>query len=251
MIKQDFHVHTTYSDGNNSPEEMILAAIDKGMAKIGISDHSYTWFDETYCVPKERIAEYKKEIAALREKYKDQIKVLCGVEQDYYSEEPTDDYDYVIGSVHYLKVDDGFVYVDESPELFQKAIDESFGGDVYAFAEAYFATVADVVNKTGADIIGHFDLFTKFNEDVKGGRANLFFDPSHPRYVTAWKKAVDALLPSDKYFEINTGGMASGRKTSPYPSVEIQNYIRLHGGKLLLSSDAHKAENLCFRFEEI
>ena len=56
MIKQDFHVHTTYSDGNNSPEEMILAAIDKGMAKIGISDHSYTWVDETYCVPKERIA---------------------------------------------------------------------------------------------------------------------------------------------------------------------------------------------------
>ena len=163
MIKQDFHVHTTYSDGDNSPEEMILAAIDKGMTKIGISDHSYTWFDETYCVPKERIAEYKKEIAALREKYKDQIKVLCGVEQDYYSEEPTDDYDYVIGSVHYLKVDDGFAYVDESPELFQKAINESFGGDVYAFAEAYFATVADVVNKTGADIIGHFDLFTKFN----------------------------------------------------------------------------------------
>ena len=153
--------------------------------------------------------------------------------------------------VHYLKVDDGFAYVDESPELFQKAIDESFGGDVYAFAEAYFATVADVVNKTGADITGHFDLFTKFNEDVKGGKANLFFDPSHPRYVTAWQKAVDALLPSDKYFEINTGGMASGRKTSPYPSVEIQNYIRLHGGKLLLSSDAHKAENLCFRFEEI
>ena len=251
MIKQDFHVHTTYSDGDNSPEEMILAAIGKGMAKIGISDHSYTWFDETYCIQKDKIADYKKEIAALKEKYKDQIKVLCGVEQDYYSEEPTDDYDYVIGSVHYLKVDDGFVYVDETPELFRKAIDESFGGDVYDFAEAYFATVADVVNKTGADIIGHFDLFSKFNEDVKADRANLFFDPSHPRYVTAWKKAVDALLPFDKYFEINTGGMASGRKRHPYPSVEIQNYIRLHGGKLLLSSDSHKAENLCFRFEEI
>ncbi|MDO4207467.1 MAG: PHP domain-containing protein, partial [Lachnospiraceae bacterium] len=66
MTKQDFHVHTTYSDGDNSPEEMILAAIDKGMTKIGISDHSYTWFDETYCIPKERIAEYKKEIAALK-----------------------------------------------------------------------------------------------------------------------------------------------------------------------------------------
>lgn len=251
MTDKDFHVHTTYSDGDNSPEEMILAAMEKGMTKIGISDHSYTWFDETYCIQKDRIADYKQEIKALKEKYKGQIEVFCGIEQDYYSEEPTGDYDYVIGSVHYLKVADGFVYVDEDPSLFQKAIDESFGGDVYAFAEGYFATVADVVNKTGADIIGHFDLFSKFNEDVKAGKKNLFFDPDHPRYVAAWKKAVDALLPFEKYFEINTGGMASGRKTDPYPSAEIQNYIRLHGGKLLLSSDAHKIENLCFRFEEI
>ena len=251
MITKDLHVHTTYSDGDNTPEEMILAAIDRGMTEIGISDHSYTWFDESYCIQKENIAAYQKEIAELKEKYKDQIRVLCGIEQDYYSDEPADAYDYVIGSVHYLKAGDGFAFVDETPELFQEAIDNYFGGDVYAFAECYFETVADVVNKTGADIIGHFDLFSKFNENVKEGRENIFFDPSHPRYVAAWKKAVDALLPFDKFFEINTGGMASGRKTSPYPSAEIQNYIRLKGGKLLLSSDAHKTENLCFRFEEI
>lgn len=245
MITKDLHVHTTYSDGENTPEEMIRAAIARGMRKIGISDHSYTWFDESYCIQKECIAAYRKEIAELKEKYKDQIRVLCGIEQDYYSDEPTDAYDYVIGSVHYLKVGDAFAFVDESPELFQEAIDTFFGGDPYAFAERYFETVADVVNKTGADIIGHFDLISKYNEE------KAFFDPSHPRYVAAWKKAVDALLPFERYFEINTGGMASGRKTSPYPSAEIQNYIRLRGGKLLLSSDAHKAEDLCFRFEEI
>ena len=245
MITKDLHVHTTYSDGENTPEEMIQAAIARGMKKIGISDHSYTWFDESYCIQKDSIAAYQKEIAELKEKYKDQIKVFCGIEQDYYSDEPTDAYDYVIGSVHYLKVGDSFAFVDETPELFQQAIDTFFGGDAYAFAERYFETVADVVNKTGADIIGHFDLISKFNEEMH------YFDPSHPRYVAAWKKAVDALLPFEKYFEINTGGMVSGRRTSPYPSAEIQNYIRLRGGKLLLSSDAHKAENLCFRFEEI
>ena len=246
---RDLHVHTVYSDGENLPEEMVLAAIQKGMSEIGISDHSYTWFDESYCIRKDKIPEYKAEIARLREKYKDQIRVLCGVEQDYYSEEPTDDYDYVIGSVHYLMVDGGIVFVDESPELFQQAIDTCFGGDVYAFAETYFETVADVVNKTRCDIIGHFDLFSKFNENLRTGEKNLFFDPSDPRYVAAWKKAVDALLPTGKVFEINTGGMASGRKTDPYPSAEIQNYIRLNGGAFIYSSDAHRTENLCFRFE--
>ena len=251
MITKDLHVHTTYSDGDNTPEEMILAAIARGMSTIGISDHSYTWFDESYCVQKDSITAYQKEIAGLKEKYQDQIEVLCGIEQDYYSEEPTEPYDYVIGSVHYLKVGNAFAFVDETPELFQQAIDEFFDGDVYAFAECYYATVSDVVNKTGADIIGHFDLFSKFNEDARENRENIFFDPSHPRYVAAWKRAVDALLPFDKFFEINTGGMASGRKTVPYPPAKIQNYILSRGGKLLLSSDAHKAENLCFRFEEI
>ncbi|MBR5931717.1 MAG: histidinol-phosphatase [Lachnospiraceae bacterium] len=246
---RDLHVHTIYSDGENLPEEIVLMAIKKGMSEIGISDHSYTWFDESYCIRKDKIEEYKTEIARLREKYKDQIRVLCGVEQDYYSDEPTDDYDYVIGSVHYLMVDGAIAFVDESPELFRQAIDVYFGGDVYAFAEKYYETVADVVNKTGCDIIGHFDLFSKFNEDVRTGKKNIFFDPSHPRYVAAWKKAVDALIPTGKLFEINTGGMASGRKTDPYPSEEIQNDIRLNGGAFIYSSDAHRAENLCFRFE--
>ena len=79
---RDLHTHSYYSDGKASPEEMVLAAIEKGLAEIGISDHSYTFFDESYCVKKDKIAAYKKEIAALKEKYKGKISVLCGVEQD-------------------------------------------------------------------------------------------------------------------------------------------------------------------------
>ena len=42
MILEDFHLHTTFSDGKHTPEEMIRAALDMGMKRIGISDHAPT-----------------------------------------------------------------------------------------------------------------------------------------------------------------------------------------------------------------
>ncbi|MBR1659994.1 MAG: PHP domain-containing protein, partial [Oscillospiraceae bacterium] len=57
MISEDFHVHSSFSDGKNSPEEIVEAALARGMTRLGISDHSYTSFDLPPCVPKERLAE--------------------------------------------------------------------------------------------------------------------------------------------------------------------------------------------------
>lgn len=245
MILSDLHVHTIFSDGKNTPEEMVLAAIDKGMTKIGFSDHSYTSYDESYCMSREGVAVYRKVVAGLKEKYRDQIEILCGIEQDFYSDFPAEGYDYVIGSVHAVRVERGYFSVDESPEVLQAAAERYFGGDWYALAESYYRTVAQVVERIGADIIGHFDLVTKFNE---GGK---LFDENHPRYVAAWQEAADRLLKTGKPFEINTGAMSRGYRTQPYPSGRIINYIRKHGGKLILSSDAHSAENLCFTFESV
>ncbi len=41
----NFHTHTTFSDSENTPEEVVLTAIDNGFASIGFSDHGYTDFD--------------------------------------------------------------------------------------------------------------------------------------------------------------------------------------------------------------
>ena len=60
MIRGDFHTHTNFCDGKNSAEEMVLAAIDAGMPSIGITTHSYTDFDTSYCIPKERLEAYIK-----------------------------------------------------------------------------------------------------------------------------------------------------------------------------------------------
>ena len=245
MRLQDFHVHTTYSDGANTPEEMVRAAIEKNMSAIGFSDHAHTAFDESYCMKKDAAESYRGEIEALKEKYRSSIRVLCGIEQDYYSDVPTSGCDYVIGSVHYLKAGEEYIPVDEDADTLFAASVRFFGGDIYALAEEYFRTAAGVVEKTGADLIGHFDLISKFNEQVP------MFDEHHPRYIAAWKAAADALLKTGVPFEINTGAMSRGYKSGPYPSPEIQQYIRERGGKFILSGDSHSAETLCFAFEKL
>lgn len=244
MITKDLHMHTCYCDGKNTPEEMVQSAIEKGLTTVGISGHSYTFFDESYCMQKADIPRYLAECRYLRAKYFDQIHVLCGVEQDYYSDYPTDDFDYVIGSVHYIKVEGEYIPVDESVEILRAAVQKHFDGDVYALCEAYFATVADVVNKTECDIIGHFDLISKFIEKEP------LFDTQHPRYVAAWQKAVDELLKHNVPFEINTGAISRGYRTQPYPSEEMREYIREKGGRFVLSSDAHSTDAIAYDFEE-
>jgi len=244
MTRADLHVHTNFSDGKNSPEEVVLAAIEKGLTRLGFSDHSYTFFDESYCIPRRRIAEYADTIAALKEKYADKIEILCGIEQDYYSDEPSEGYDYVIGSVHYIKCGRKYIPVDETAEILKKAARRRFNGDIYALIEEYYRTVAQVVEKTGADIIGHFDLITKFNE---GG---ALFDESHPRYIAAWQSAAKKLLQSGKPFEINTGAISRGYRRAPYPAMPILSFILENGGSVIVSSDSHSADTLCYGLPE-
>ena len=247
MIRlEDYHVHTTFCDGKNTPEEMVLAALKKGMTAIGFSGHSpLKQGGEGWCMTPEGAEAYRAEITRLKEAYSDKIRIFCGVEQDFYSEAPTDCYDYVIGSVHLLKFGDEWISVDNTAQEQINAADRFFGGDIYAFCEAYYRTAARVAEQTNCEIIGHFDLVSKFNE------GNRLFDEHHPRYTAAWQAAADGLLSSGKPFEINTGAIARGYRTSPYPAREIITYLSERGGRFILSGDAHSTEGLCFGFERL
>ena len=237
----DLHMHTTWSDGKNTPEEMILEAIRLGLETVGISDHSS---GDPCGMTLEQSADYRAEIAALKEKYAGQIRVLCGLERDFLTDD-FNEYDYTIGSVHWLPMPDGHrVSIDWTPEKLREGAEKYFGGDFYALAEAYYAAEARVVEVTKCDIIGHFDLVSKFIE------VDPAFDVKHPRYVKAWQQAADELLKTGKPFEMNTGAMSRGYRTEPYPAKDIRDYIRAHGGKLIMSSDAHAKENITYGFKE-
>lgn len=242
----DFHVHSQFSDGRNTAEEVVLAAIGRGLDAIGFSDHSYTPMDAPYSLQPDQAGAYQAEIARLKEKYKDQIEVYCGIEQDLCSEIPPEGYDYVIGSVHWIPAGDGVVAIDYSPERQHEGARKYFGGDYYALAEAYFAAVPEAVERSGADIVGHFDLISKFIEVDPA-----LFDENHPRYIAAWQKAADRLLETGALFEINTGAISRGFRTSPYPAAPILAYLKEHGARFILSSDSHSAENIAYLFDEI
>ncbi len=262
MILRDYHMHTNRCDAVATAEEMVLAAIEQGLEEIGISEHSHTAFDDSYCLSTEATEEYRQEVLALREKYRDRISIRVGLEMDCFSDADTEPFDYHIGSVHYLRVIAGtcsarpdpegvlrdgncvYIPIDESARLQKEAVERYFGRDWMSFAEAYFETAGAVAEMTGCHIIGHFDLICKFNE---GG---VFFDEEDPRYIAAWKRAVDRAVKAGVPFEINTGAIAKGYRSRPFPSRAIRDYIREKGGRFILSSDSHRTDTLCYAFDE-
>ena len=87
----NLHTHTTFCDGKNTPEEVVLSAIEKGFCSIGFSGHGYTAFDHTYCM--KDTGGYMAEVNSLKEKYKKDIQIYLGVEEDAFYPEPRDELD--------------------------------------------------------------------------------------------------------------------------------------------------------------
>ena len=285
MQRFDIHMHTVYCDGNDTAEAMILSAIDKGLETAGISGHSYTPHDTSYCMSREGTEQYIREIRGLSEKYSGSIRVLTGIERDMFADIDNGQFDYVIGSLHYLYHSGEFTDVDDDPYKLRDFADRHFGGDMMCLAGLYYDILGDVVSRTDCDVIGHFDLITKFNErfvtDADGAvidtrseeapeGAKPLFDTSDPVYAAAWKKAADRIFEdtakqradhpnrletlgllragNKPVFEINTGAISRGYRTTPYPAPDQIGYIRSKGGILIMDSDSHSAENICAGF---
>lgn len=240
MIFGNLHTHTTYCDGSFTPEQVVKTAIEKGFSYIGFSGHSYTFFDESYAMRCENTDKYFDEVTFLKEKYLDKIKVLCGIEEDVFSDYPTDKFDYTIASCHYIKVGDSYYSVDHTEDIQKQTIKDVFGGDPYAYAENYFETVGNMKG----DIIGHFDLVTKFDREEK------IFTPSEARYKKAVLDALEKLCAKNSVFEVNTGAIARGYKDAPYPSKWILEELKKHNSRVLITSDFHRNDTLDCAFSE-
>lgn len=240
----NFHAHSTYCDGKESPDAMVQAALAKGLAAFGISGHSYMGFDADWCMTKAGTVDFISEMNRLKKAYDGQITLFTGVEQDYYASAPTDAYDYVIGSVHFIKKNGEYLLVDESEEEQIEHVTRYYGGDFYAYTTDYFNTIADIVPKTHPDFIGHFDLVAKFNE---GGK---FFDESDPRYLKPALEALTAITEKHQLFEINTGAMYRVGRTVPYPAPVLLKALYERGGEIILSSDSHDGASIGFKFAQ-
>ncbi len=198
----------------------------------------------------EKTAEYVKICRAMREKYAGKINVLCGIEQDLYAPKQQFECDYIIGSVHYIYIDGEYISVDDDIETLIYAADKYFVGDIYAVVEKYYATVEKVKSVTKCDIIGHFDLISKFAEKYP-----KVIDTENERYTAAAERALERILAEypQAVFEMNSasGAVAKGYRKAPYPSERLLRKIRALGGRITFSSDCHNKDLLDFGFDEM
>lgn len=243
MILQNLHTHSVWDDGRDTLEDMVRAAIRAGLTSVGFSGHSPMPFPNGWAIPPERLAGYRAEVMRLKKAYAGQIDVYCGLEWDLLSAPPTPEYDYVIGSIHHMPTADSIINVDNSPEETKRYLKTYFGGDPDAAAQAYFSRYAVLAAVEAVDIVGHFDLITKFDEQ------HGFFNADSPAYLAAAMEALKTLVDADKIFEINTGAISRGFRTTPYPSAELLKVIRSLGGRVTVTSDAHSTSGIACSFE--
>jgi DNA polymerase (family 10) len=111
-IRGDLHMHSTYSDGRDTIEAMVLAAVESGMEYMAITDHSQR-AAATRTVTRDDLARQRDEIARLRERYT-MISILHGIEVDIlpdgrldFEDDILERFDIVLASLHDSSGQDG------------------------------------------------------------------------------------------------------------------------------------------------
>lgn len=240
MKKSNVHTHTVFCDGRDTVSHMAQCAFEKGFVSLGFSGHG-PQINNAFGIGDE--AEYARAVRAAAEEYRGRMRIWLGVEQDYYGVCGIE-YDYRLGAVHYLEGLDGQPYhIDTGLEWFTDLFVKGYGRDVQALARAYYGRVCDMVERNRPDVVVHYDLIRKFNE---GGR---FFDESDAAYRDVALSALERIYPLCDMLEVNTGAMARGWRTQPYPTREVLEHWRELGGRVILGSDCHDAQKLDWGFE--
>jgi len=238
----DYHTHTALcKHAVGEMEEYVESAIDKGLTEIGISCHNPMpeGYDPEHRMSIEEFyAIYKPRVAQLREKYEGAITIKFGLEADFYPGTEAyvkdfiaqSDFDYVLGSVHYLGAWPG---TDLIPvPMFERVV-------VNARYEEYFRRVKQLAESGLCDIIAHFDLVKK-----NGARP----DNNTGEIDAAIREALQAIRDNHLCMEINTSGLRK-KVAEIYPSENILQLAQEYSIPLTTGSDAHKPKDVGADFD--
>ncbi|MBM7571977.1 DNA polymerase/3'-5' exonuclease PolX [Aquibacillus albus] len=104
-IRGDLHMHSSWSDGAQSIEEMVNRAMEKGYEYIAITDHS-KYLRVANGLNEDRLRKQREEINRLNNKYSN-FHIFAGIEMDIlpdgsldFSDDFLKEMDYVIGAIH-------------------------------------------------------------------------------------------------------------------------------------------------------
>ncbi len=224
----DYHTHTPLCrHAVGTPEEYVDAALAAGLSEYGIADHAPQRpepFDDWRMFEAELPA-YFAWIERACVHAAGRIPVRAGLECDWLEgcgEWIADlssrfEWDYLIGSVHYLG---GWDF--DNPKWLGRWAES----DVEEVWTNYWRTYARMAESGLFDILGHPDLVKKFSYRPAGDLAR-FYEP-----------VVDAIASVGCAIEINTAGWHKPCAEA-YPAPEFLELACSAGVPLVISSDAH------------
>lgn len=224
----DYHTHTPLCrHAVGTPEGFVDAAVAAGLDELGISDHAPQVpepFDD-WRMDEADLPDYYEWIERAREHAGGRIAVRAGLECDWlpcnrhWIEELAGkyDWDFLIGSVHYL---DGWDF--DNPQWLGRWA----ATDLDDLWERYWKAYAEMAGTGCFDILAHADLVKKFGHLPEGDLAR-FYEP-----------AVEAIVASGSAIEINTAGWHKPCGEA-YPAPGFLKLAARAGVPLVISSDAH------------
>jgi len=234
----DYHVHTPLCHhATGWPIDFAARAVELGLGELGFSDHGPMpeRFDD-WRMLREDLPRYFEEVEKARAAFP-QLSIRLGLECDFFTgregwiEELRSlaEWDYFIGSVHYLP--DG-VEVD-NPKYLSRYRD----GNVAEIWASYWKTYEVAIRSGLFDFVAHPDLPKKFGFRPAGD-LRPFYEP-----------AIAALAETRTPFEINTAGWRKDCREQ-YPTREFLELAQQAGVPLLINSDAHAVAELGASFAE-
>ncbi len=228
----DYHMHSILSDGQDTYEDMIRAAIEKGLDEIGFSDH-VCLKPVNWAIRFEDIPVMTEQILDLKIKYENQIQIRYGIELDYFPGKEDElkniidsiPVDYVIGSIHFI--DDWNFDTDQS--LYGKWTNDKL-------YEMYFGLVQQAAKSDLFDTIGHIDIIKKFRIYPESNQNTLFED------------TIKVIKAHNLVVELNTGGM--DRPCAEFtPGLKLLELCFANHVPVTLSSDAHRKSQIARHYE--
>ena len=202
----DYHIHTEWSDGTGSVEDVARWAAGIGLPEVAVAEHftPAPGPGEDWWLRPEELGAYVDEVHAVAARH-DDVRVLLGLEAEYVAgQEPQLEellaawpFEVVVLGVHVV---DGFVFDD--PALRK----DPRWDDPDALLTAYYRTVRQAAEWGRFDIFAHIDYI------------GLWGHRPGPAVLPEIEAALDALAASGAAIELNTD-----RFTDPagvmYPSL--------------------------------
>ncbi len=235
-----FHSHTEFCDGRAQMEAFAREALRRGFTHYGFSPHSPIPFHSPCNMLTDKVPEYLAEVERIRNDYGDRCHFYAGMEIDFLGPEwgPASEYfrtlplDYRIGSVHFIRSQDGqWVDIDGRYESFRRKM-PLFHDDLDYVVDEFFRQSHAMIDAGGFDMIGHFDKVAHNASHHSPGLEDT------SRYRRLLDDLIDHIIASGLTVEINTKAYADHRGRL-FPSIHAIRRLKQAGVPMVVNSDAH------------